>query len=230
VSGELPVALCERVSAPQDGTQRVRTFDADDADLLLVVDRDSAALLSADAAEVVGRRPCIDAASRWTDLDITGDALHTVPADRFDAFGNGQILVAAALAGIAAATRDASASYAKLRKQFEVPIGSFQAVKHRCAEQAVRAEAAAQVVTLAALAVDTDRPDAGLLRASARLVAADAAITNASDNIQNHGGIGYTYEHDAHLYLKRAHVLALVLGDPTSLHEAILAAPPARPA
>jgi alkylation response protein AidB-like acyl-CoA dehydrogenase len=161
---------------------------------------------------------------------VAADALHTVPASRFDAFGHGQVLVAAMLSGIAAATRDASASYAKLRKQFDVPIGSFQAVKHRCAEQAVRAEASTQVVTLAALATDADRADADLLRGSARLVTADYAVANASDNIQNHGGIGYTYEHDAHLYLKRAHVLALTLGDPTTLHEAILAAPPARPA
>jgi alkylation response protein AidB-like acyl-CoA dehydrogenase len=229
VSGDLPVGLCERVADREGVRARVRTFDADDAALFLVVDRESASLLHPNAIEVVGRRPCIDVASRWADLDVTGDALHTVPAARFDAFGHGQVLVAATLSGIAAATRDASASYAKLRKQFDVAIGSFQAVKHRCAEQAVRAEAAAQIVTLAALALDADRPDAALLGASARLVAADSAVTNASDNIQNHGGIGYTYEHDAHLYLKRAHVLALTLGDPRSLHEAILAAPPARP-
>jgi alkylation response protein AidB-like acyl-CoA dehydrogenase len=224
VAGDLPVALAE---PSETGAS---TFDADDAALLLVVDAKATRLLAADAFAEAPRRPCIDAASRWADVETAGAALVSLPATKYDVYAHGQILVAAMLSGIAAATRDASADYAKLRKQFDVPIGSFQAVKHRCAEQAVRAEAATQVVTMAALAHAEGRPDAGLLRASARLVTANYAISNAADNIQNHGGIGYTYEHDAHLFLKRAHVLALTLGDPVSLRETILAAPPAKPA
>jgi alkylation response protein AidB-like acyl-CoA dehydrogenase len=170
------------------------------------------------------RRPSIDLASRWAQLDVTGDP--TCRTDGDAPWVRGQVLVAAMLSGITEATRDASASYAKLRKQFDVAIGSFQAVKHRCAEQAVRAEAATQATTLAALSVDAGRDDASLQVASARLVAGDYAVTNAADNVQNHGGIGYTAEHDAHLFVKRAHALSLTLGEPSDLSAAVLNAPP----
>jgi alkylation response protein AidB-like acyl-CoA dehydrogenase len=108
-------------------------------------------------------------------------------------------------------------------------LTSFQAVKHRCADEAVRSEAATPIVTLAALAIVEGRPDSGLLWAAARSVTADSAVRNASDNIQNHGGIGYTAEHAAHLFLKRAQVLDLVVS-PADVRDAVLAAPEARPA
>jgi alkylation response protein AidB-like acyl-CoA dehydrogenase len=221
VDGRTPVGLCE----PSSGDE-LRTFDADDAEMFLVVDATAATLLPQSALREQRRRPSLDLASRWAEL-ANGDALCRVDGD--ETWIRGQVLVAAMLSGIAEATRDASASYAKLRKQFEVAIGSFQAVKHRCAEQAVRAEAATQATTLAALTFDTGRDDGALLAASARLVAGDYAVTNAADNVQNHGGIGYTAEHDAHLFVKRAHVLALTLGDPTELQAAVLDAPPIRP-
>jgi alkylation response protein AidB-like acyl-CoA dehydrogenase len=222
VDGRLPVSLCEPAG---DG---VRTFDADDAQAYLLVTPERAALLAADAVRVTGRHSCIDLASRWADLDVVSTPM--CEADGAETWTRGQVLVTAMLSGIAEATRDASASYAKLRKQFDVAIGSFQAVKHRCAEQAVRAEALTQATTLAALTVDAGRPDAALQAATARLLARDYAVTSAADNVQNHGGIAYTAEHDAHLFVKRAHVLALTLGDPTDLVQAVLDAPAVRPA
>jgi alkylation response protein AidB-like acyl-CoA dehydrogenase len=224
IDGQIPVALCE----PSGDGGAVRTFDADDARAYLLVTPDRASLFAADAVRETSRRTCIDAASRWADLDVVASPLCEV--DGADAWTRGQVLVAAMLSGIAEATRDMSASYAKLRKQFDVPIGSFQAVKHRCAKQAVRAEAVTQATTLAALTVDADRTDAPLQVATARMLAGDYAIANTADNVQNHGGIGYTAEHDAHLFVKRAHVLALTLGDPTDLVHSVLAAPSVRPA
>jgi alkylation response protein AidB-like acyl-CoA dehydrogenase len=230
IGGNETVGVCETLGLPaQSDVVDARTFDGADAELLLCIDERSARLLRRSDLKDSRQRPCIDLASRWVEGTLSGTPL-AVTDDIAPLRARAGILVAAMLSGIAEATRDMSTSYAKLRYQFEVPIGSFQAVKHRCAEQAVRAEAATQAVTLAALAVDADRPDAELLAASARLVAGTYAVENAADNIQNHGGIGYTYEHDAHLFLKRAHVLSSTLHNPQGLYEEILAAPPARPA
>ena len=118
------------------------------------------------------------------------------------------LLSAAALVGIAEATRDLAAAYATEREQFGRPIGTFQAVKHRCADMAIRAEAAWAQVAFAAATVDGGQ-DAGRSVASAKVVAVDAAHRNAAGNLQVHGGIGFTAEHDAHLFIGRAHVWEL---------------------
>jgi alkylation response protein AidB-like acyl-CoA dehydrogenase len=122
------------------------------------------------------------------------------------------VLVAAELAGIAERTTELSVAFAKVREQFGRPIGTFQAIKHRCADMAVRAEVARSVVTYAAVALQEDAPDAQLYVHAAKALASDAAIANATDNIQNHGGMGYTWESDAHLFLKRARLGEHVLG------------------
>jgi alkylation response protein AidB-like acyl-CoA dehydrogenase len=112
------------------------------------------------------------------------------------------------------AERDMNAEYVTRRIQFGHPIGSFQAVKHRAAESAVRAESAWCQTVVALLHCAAAAPDAGLQIASAKVVAAEAAVLNGRDNIQNHGAIGFTAEHDAHLFLKRAHLYAAMLGGP----------------
>jgi len=224
IGGELAVGLAEPI-----GDGLLRTFDADDAAAFVVVTPHGCAVHLADSVEVVRRRPCVDVGSRWAELRVVGEPLARVDAGAFDAVAYASVLVAAQLAGICAATCDASATYAKDRVQFGVPIGSFQAVKHRCADQAVRAEAIDQLVTYAALAVRDGRLEAALLWPAARTVGADHALRNSADNIQNHGGIGYTAEHDAHLYLKRTQVLADLLLPREELRAAVLAAPPARP-
>ena len=116
-------------------------------------------------------------------------------------------------AGIAAATCDLAVDYAKGREQFGRPIGSFQAVKHLCADMLVRAEVARAAVQAAAVTVD--QPEVGdALRAAAgaALLAAEAAMANAKACIQVHGGMGFTWEVPVHLYLMRARVLASTAG------------------
>jgi alkylation response protein AidB-like acyl-CoA dehydrogenase len=223
--GGLPVGLAE----PLPGGL-LRTFDVDDARAYVVVTPDGTTVHDADATEIVRRRPCVDVASRWAELRVVGESRLDVSSARFDPLPYASVLVAAMLSGICDATRDQSADYAKVREQFGVPIGSFQAVKHRCAEEAVRAEAATQVVTFAALAVRDGRPDAALFWPAARSVTFDHAVRNASDNIQNHGGIGYTAEHVAHLFLKRAQLLGDLILPPADVRRALLDAPEARPA
>ncbi|MFP6850480.1 MAG: acyl-CoA dehydrogenase family protein [Pseudomonas sp.] len=124
------------------------------------------------------------------------------------------LLLAAAYAqGMAEATRDMAVEYAKVREQFNKPIGSFQAIKHICADMAIRAESALCQVTMAALIMAEDKPGADYHVASAKLVATKAALENAAQNIQVHGAFGFTSEADAHLFLKRSHVLDQFAGD-----------------
>src|SRR5215471_17222005 len=123
---------------------------------------------------------------------------------------------AAEACGLADWAVDTSASYAKIRHQFGRPIGQFQAVKHRCAWMLTAAEQAAAAAWDAARALQdagpADADGAELAAAVAALVAPDAAVTCAHECIQVLGGIGYTWEHDAHLYYRRALSLRALLG------------------
>jgi alkylation response protein AidB-like acyl-CoA dehydrogenase len=115
-----------------------------------------------------------------------------------------RLIDAAALAGISQAALDMSVAYACVRQQFGRPIGSFQAIKHHCANMAIAASCARDQTSFAAVAVDDGRDDAILQVESALWVAARAALENAGKNIQIHGGIGFSDEADPHLLLKRA--------------------------
>ena len=121
------------------------------------------------------------------------------------------LLISAYLAGIAEATCAQSVAYVTDREQFGQPVGAFQAVKHRCADMATRAAAAVSQTHVAAIAL-CDHRDIELHVPSARLVAIDAAVSNAQVNVQNHGGIGFTWEHTAHRYVTRARVVSTMLG------------------
>ncbi len=120
-----------------------------------------------------------------------------------------EVLGGAMLVGLAGATVDLAVAYAKGREQFGKPIGSFQAVKHLCADMLVRAEVARAAVHAAAVTID--QPDVGdewRASAGAGLLAVEAALANGKTCIQVHGGMGFTWEVPAHLYLMRARVLA----------------------
>jgi alkylation response protein AidB-like acyl-CoA dehydrogenase len=132
------------------------------------------------------------------------------------------VLVAALLVGLAARCVEMAVQYAKEREQFGRPIGSFQAVKHICADMLVRAETARVAVQAAALTVDQpDVGDAERAAAGAALLSAEAAQANAKACIQVHGGMGFTWEVPVHLYLMRARVLAESLGPRGALAELV---------
>jgi len=124
----------------------------------------------------------------------------------------GRLLTAAFLQGASESMRDMIVEYAKVRETFGRPIGAYQAVRHPCAEMAVRSEEARCQIFVAALVLRADRADVALQIDSAKLIANFAATKNADSNIQLHGGIGVTDEHDAHLFLKRAQLMARWLG------------------
>ena len=121
-------------------------------------------------------------------------------------------LYAAEAAGVAAWCSGTAADYARTRHQFGRPIGAFQAVKHLCATMACRAERAAALAWGAARAADEAPAEHPLAAAAAAALALDDAVDNAKDCIQVLGGIGFTWEHDAHLYLRRALALRQLLG------------------
>ncbi len=121
-------------------------------------------------------------------------------------------------------TVEMSVEYCKVRTQFGNPIGSFQAVKHRCADMAVRAETARSATIYATICVRDGREDAEHHVSVAKLLCGDAYLANTADNIQNHGGMGFTWECDAHLYLKRARGFELSFGSRTRQLDDLVAA------
>ncbi|MEQ9663348.1 MAG: acyl-CoA dehydrogenase family protein [Parasphingopyxis sp.] len=121
-----------------------------------------------------------------------------------------RLLAAAYGVGCAEAAGDMATEYAKVREQFGKPIGSFQAIKHICADMAVRSQVARSQLYYAACALDAGDADTAFYVAAAKRLADQAALENGRANIQVHGGIGMTDEAQPHLPLKRAHLLQFV--------------------
>ncbi|WP_016910234.1 acyl-CoA dehydrogenase family protein, partial [Streptomyces xiaopingdaonensis] len=136
-------------------------------------------------------------------------------------------LFAAEASGLADLNTSVAAEHARVRTQFGRPIGQFQGVKHRCSRMLARAEQARACAWDAARALTpgsgADAQEAGLAAATAAATAVDAAFTTAKDAVQTLGGIGFTWEHDAHLVLRRAHTLRLLLGPGAGWHRRIAA-------
>jgi alkylation response protein AidB-like acyl-CoA dehydrogenase len=173
---------------------------------------------------------------RWAIADLTGATRHAVPsvdatrpmarvdidparATPVDGLTTRRVrdvaavLFAAEAAGIAGWCLETASSYAKVREQFGRPIGQFQAVKHRCADMLIAVERAVGTAWDAANAADSDEAGSQLPLAAAiaATTATEAATTCAKDCVQLLGGIGFTWEHDAHVYLKRALALRQLL-------------------
>jgi alkylation response protein AidB-like acyl-CoA dehydrogenase len=116
---------------------------------------------------------------------------------------------------------ETSTEYAKTRQQFGKPIGIYQAVSHKLADMLVQSESAKSATYYAAWTVDADAPDRSLASSMAKAYVSDAYKKIAGDGIQVHGGIGFTWEHDLHLYLKRAKASEVTLGDATYHRELV---------
>ncbi|MFI0404908.1 acyl-CoA dehydrogenase [Actinomadura sp. 3N508] len=157
---------------------------------------------------------------------VTVDGV-TVADERFlsgvDAHAFAVVLLGAEACGVAGRALDDAVAYAKLREQFGRPIGQFQGVKHKCARMLIAVERARAAVWDAARALDEPAEQRAYAAGVAATLAADAAVLCAEGNIQVHGGIGYTYEHDAHLLYRRALTLRALLGR-ASKHRADVAA------
>ena len=133
----------------------------------------------------------------------------------------GKVMIAAEMMGGAQKVLEVTVEYAKVRAQFGRPIGSFQAVQHKCANMMIDVEGAKSAVYYAAWAVSNDVAEASLAAALCKAAASDASRRVSADGIQVHGGIGFTWDHDMHLYFKRAKSSEFTFGDATYNRELV---------
>jgi len=126
-----------------------------------------------------------------------------------------KVALCAEMSGGVQQVLDMSVEYAKVRAQFGRPIGSFQAIQHKCADMLVQVESTKSATYYAAWAVANKSPDAPLAAAMAKAYCSDAYRKVSADGIQVHGGIGFTWEHDMHIYFKRAKGSEVTFGDAT---------------
>jgi alkylation response protein AidB-like acyl-CoA dehydrogenase len=231
--GSVRAALAQPESA-HPGPRRVRYWDdGEPVGALLECDVTGQVRLVAPVApHPVETLPGVDAGFALVTAEVPevpevpeAPAVAAPPAVGARVIATGQVLTAALLAGIAERTLAMSVEHARTRVQYGKPIGAFQAVKHRCADMAVRAEAAWAITALAAVGLDVELPASPFDAVAALSVAADAALANARDNIQNHGAMGFTEEHAAQRFVKRAHVLAGQFSSRAHRRAALLAAP-----
>jgi alkylation response protein AidB-like acyl-CoA dehydrogenase len=215
-----------------DGVER-QVVDGHCADLLVIAARapgsegaEGVSLFAVPAATPGMRRvalPTLDRTRRLAELRLAGVR---VPASlRLGAEGEaapalaralalGAVALAAEQVGVAQRSLALAVAYAKERVQFGRPIGSFQAIKHKCADMMVKLEAARSAVYWAAcVAAEPDAPDLPLAASAAKAAASDAAFFCAANALQIFGGVGFTAEYDIQLYFKRARASAALLGD-----------------
>jgi alkylation response protein AidB-like acyl-CoA dehydrogenase len=209
-------------------------LDGHRADLILTVaDLDGEAALFALERGATGltsaEQPTLDRTRRLARLDY-----ESVRATRLTKPGDGErvleetvrtatVALAAEQVGGAQACLDMAVAYAKDRIQFGRTIGSFQAVKHLCADTLLEVESARSAATYAAWAVAEGSPDQATVVEVAKAAASEAFLLAATNNLQIHGGIGFTWEVDCHLYLRRAKSSEIFLGTPAEHREAVAA-------
>ncbi len=206
-AGKLPVSLVlDAAPEAKGGDRSALAFDWSGNELLLFWNDAGMGLFDASALADAGLEQCLDDS---VTMNAGRLAAHRprlwVPAEIQLLALRAQVLLAARLVGLADHACDLAVAYAKVREQFGKPIGSFQAVKHRCADMAVRMRLAGYQTRLACLKLQAGSADAPLQVASAKLLAAEAAHENGRAAIQIHGGVGFQSECDAHWFLKRAH-------------------------
>src|SRR6202044_774256 len=171
---------------------------------------------------------CIDPGTRLAEVRADGAPVACwAPAAVVPLRLRGLALASAVLVGISQAVTDLAVEHAKNRVQFGRPIGVNQAIKHACVDMAVATEGALQQPLFGAISRRAGRADAEFQVRAAKVVSGRAAVDNAAHCIQVHGGMGYTDEHNAHLYLKWAHVLDHFFGWSRMSLAAVLASEPA---
>jgi alkylation response protein AidB-like acyl-CoA dehydrogenase len=190
----------------------------------LLVARGGAALVDIAALGPLTRVDAADPGIRMATATVeSAEPLHWLPSEDQWIWARAAVLAAAYLTGLAAAAAALATEHAKTREQFGKPIGVNQAIKHACVDMEIAASAAKAQTLFAAIALADGRSDALLQVLSAATVAGSAAVDNASAGIQVFGGMGYTFENDMHLYLKRAHVFRHLFGEPTDVLAELLA-------
>ncbi len=188
------------------------TLSAGLADLIVVGVGTDVAVIAANAPGVTVTVPAnLDLTRQSGRVSLNGASGDVLVGARSALTDLARLIVAAEATGVARACTDMAAEYAKVRVQFGRPIATFQAVKHHCANMAVATELATAAVWDAARANAAGGVVFSFAAANAAVLALEAAILCANLNTQVHGGIGYTWEHDAHMYLRRATALIAIV-------------------
>jgi alkylation response protein AidB-like acyl-CoA dehydrogenase len=224
-SAATPGSFTMEVQADGDGVvldgEKVLVPDAGAADFFLVATADGRRHLVERGAEgvVVTAEPSIDLTRRLHSVRFDGvrvPAEDTMPAEEAEylpVFFRLCVALAAESTGIAQRTMEMAVSYAKDRQQFGRPIGAYQAVSHRCAQMLLETENSRSAVYGAAWAADAEPESLPLAASMAKAYASDAGWRVPDASIQVHGGIGFTWEHDLHFFLKRGKANAAMFGD-----------------
>src|SRR4051812_9303713 len=227
-AGELKLTLAAtgRVTASNDALSGTAHFVeyAHVADRIVVAaDGGSLWLVDPAAAGVtVTRHDALDRSTRLSTVELSGAPAERLPTQALsDVVDRATVLYANDLAGIARVSLARTIDYDKTREQFGKPVGSFQVIKHTLADLHVATTMAEHAGWYAAHALDVPLPDAGLAVSVAKSKASDTARDVTAAMIQFHGGIGYTWEHDAHLFFKRAKRLEYQYGDSATHRERI---------
>jgi len=218
----LPLATPPNAPMPGTATGTVKTVaDAGAADVLIVAAEDGLWVVEAELTAVTP----LDLTRTLADVAISsGRRIADAAAARraWDAaLAAGAVLLASEQLGVAQWCLDTTVEYLKTRYQFGRPVGSFQGLKHRLAQLWVEVTQARAVARYAANCLSDNDPDLPVAASLAQAHCAPVAVRAAEECVQMHGGIGFTWEHPAHLYLKRAKTDAIALGTPAQ-HRAIL--------
>jgi len=192
--------------------------DADSASVIVLIDGDTAALVEAGDAEIE-ERAVIDSTRRFSSVRAEGG--DTLGGDFSAGIDRAEAALSAELVGVGQRVMEMAVEYAKDRKQFDRPIGSYQAVSHRCAEMLLWVESARSAAYYAGWASDFEPESAAIAASVAKAYAADAGWKVTASALQVHGGIGFTWEHDLHFFLKRAKVDGLLYGSAGEHREAV---------
>ncbi len=212
VTGTAAIAGKSGEWVPNDDSVKTFVPEAEHVQYVAVVTRGPrVSILERPAARYVEtvdtsrRLAAVDAGKASGDRPISAAALERVLA-------SASVALAAEMLGTARWLFEATLAYAKVREQFNRPIGSFQAIQHKLANMKLALERAWSAVYYAAMTIDADDPDRHRAAHAAKAAAGEAATLCAKDGIQIHGGIGYTWEHDLHLYIRRAYASEHLLG------------------
>ena len=201
--------------------EKVLVMDAAGADLFMVASGDGRRhLVEADADGVsVSEEESIDTTRRLSTVRLDGvrvaaaDTMPAAEADYYPVFFRLCVALAAESTGVAQRSLEMAVEYAKDRQQFGRPIGAYQAVSHRCAQMLLETENSRSAVYGAAWAADAEPDSLPLAASMAKAYASDAGWRVPDASIQVHGGIGFTWEHDLHFFLKRGRANAAMFGD-----------------
>ena len=228
-----PGAITTLAHPAEDGGYRldgvkVAVQDADAAELMVVTAKTGADLVqllvpTAHPGLSIRTQKTIDLTRRFCevrfdDAHVGADAVlhHGGPALRSveRQLRAAAVLVSADSVGVGRRLLDMTVEHVKVREQFDRPIGSFQAVKHRCASMRIWLQASASAMAYAAMAAAADTDDADEAASVAKAQATEHVAALAGEALQLHGGIGFTWEHDLHLYLRRAKANEMLFGTP----------------